>query len=271
MNSFMTIPIIDSVKLIERQFPTGEEPVLVMCSDMNAYVCKYMRSSAAAFKLACELIGSRMAMAWQLNTPDIALVKIKSEHWEGRFLQHSISAPSIGSRRMEGVVDITPSTYADVTPSTTILRQLMKIALFDFWIANEDRNVNNANLLYDLVFGKLVSIDYGCILNTATFDYPMSQLTTNESILCSDLFQHITKNKNAVTVGAIVDELKALYKTCLKRSKRQLNVILKELPREWNVPSIVVEEKIQQLLDDRWCAEVWNNYVECLNCNMKNG
>ena len=37
----------------------------------------------------------------------------------------------------------------------------MKIALFDFWIANEDRNANNANLLYDVGRGRLISIDYG--------------------------------------------------------------------------------------------------------------
>lgn len=55
------ISVIDSVKKIEQQFRTGEEPVLVMCSDVNLYVCKYMRSSAAAYKLACELIGARMA------------------------------------------------------------------------------------------------------------------------------------------------------------------------------------------------------------------
>jgi len=50
----MAVPVIESVKVIEHQYPTGEEPVLVMCSDMNAYICKYMRSSASAFKLACE-------------------------------------------------------------------------------------------------------------------------------------------------------------------------------------------------------------------------
>ena len=31
-----------------------------------------------------------MAKAWQLNTPDIALVKIKPAHWEGINLSHSI-------------------------------------------------------------------------------------------------------------------------------------------------------------------------------------
>lgn len=59
----MPLPILYSVKRIERQLNTGEQPVLVTCSDINTYVCKYMRSSAAAYKLVCELIGAEMANA----------------------------------------------------------------------------------------------------------------------------------------------------------------------------------------------------------------
>ena len=42
----MTIPVIGSAKRIEQQFRTGEEPVLVMCSDVNIYV-----SSTCAHRL----------------------------------------------------------------------------------------------------------------------------------------------------------------------------------------------------------------------------
>jgi len=101
----MTIPVLESVKTIEQQYRTGEEPVLVMCSDKNAYVCKYMRSSNASFKLACELIGS---------------------------VQHGLSVPSLGSRRIEGVVDVSPSTNGDINFTIKLLRQLLKISLFDF-------------------------------------------------------------------------------------------------------------------------------------------
>lgn len=46
----MSIPTLYSAKRIEQHFHTGEEPVMVMCSDINLYVCKYMRSSATAYK-----------------------------------------------------------------------------------------------------------------------------------------------------------------------------------------------------------------------------
>ena len=124
----MATLILHSAKQIEQQFHTGEEPVMVLCSDVNLYVCKYMRSSATAYKLACEFIGAKLAKAWQLNTPDIALVNIRPAHWEGINLSHSLSAPSIGYRWLDGMVDITPSTYAKVLAKEEVLRQLMQIA-----------------------------------------------------------------------------------------------------------------------------------------------
>ena len=263
----MAIPIIDSAKRIEQQFRTGEEPVLVMCSDVNLYVCKYMRSSATAYKLACELIGARMAEAWQLDTPDIALVRIKSSHWEGISQSHSISAPSVGNRWMDGVVDITPSTYAKVPATIETLEQLMQIALFDFWIANEDRNANNANLMYEVVRSRLVSIDYGCIFNTATFEYPLSQLTTTDTILWSDLFRHLANGQEKTAIHAIANHLKEVFNTNLQRAGMQVHQILYDMPEEWNIPQNVVNEKLLQLLDERWTAEVWDNFMECLNDN----
>ena len=265
----MAIPVIDSAKRIEQQFRTGEEPVLVMCSDVNIYVCKYMRSSAAAYKLACELIGARMAKAWQLNTPDITLVRIKPSHWTGINQSHSLSAPSIGSRWLDGVVDITPSTYAKVPATIDTLEQLMHIALFDFWMANEDRNANNANLMYDVVRSRLVSIDYGCILNTATFDYPLSQLTTTDTILWSDLFRHLAQSQEPVAIRAIADRLIVVFRENLQQASVLVNQIIEEMPREWNVAQSVVKEKLFQLFDDRWTAEVWDNFMECLMDNTR--
>ena len=59
--------------------------------------------------------------------------------------------------------------------------------------------------------------------------------------------------------------------TCLKRSKGQVKQIIEELPKEWNVSSKVLEEKLQQLFDEQWTAGVWDNFVECINENISNG
>ncbi len=264
----MAISTLYSAQPIKQQFHTGEEPVIVMCSDVNIYVCKYMRSMASAYKLACEFIGAKLAMAWHLFTPDIALVNIRPAHWERMNLSHSLSAPSIGFRWLDGVVDITPSTYAKVPATKKTLDQLLKIALFDFWIANEDRNANNANLMYDVARAQLVSIDYGCIFNTATFDSPISQLTSTDTILWSDLFKHLIQNIDRKTVFALANSLKADYEECLRQSKDIITEVLAEMPPEWKVTTETVSEKLRQLFDEHWTAEVWNNFTDCLNENI---
>ena len=265
----MALYLLHSAKRIEQQFHTGEEPVLVMCSDVNTYVCKYMRSSAAAYKLVCELIGASMAKAWHLNSPDIVLVRIKNPHWDGISLSHSISAPALGSRWMDGVIDITPSTFAKVPANVDTFQQLVKIALFDFWMANEDRNANNANLMYDVANGQLVSIDYGCIFNTATFDYPLSQLTSTDTILWSDLFAHLKQNQEK-TYSKIIEVFKGEFDKNIQLCSCLTSEIIDEIPQEWNVPHAIIKEKIDQLFDDNWTKEVWNNFIECLNENLNN-
>ena len=260
----MSIPLLDSVKTIERQYFTGEEPVLVMCSDKNAYICKYMRSSFAAYKLACELIGAQMAMAWRLNTPEIAFVRIRPSHWS----KGSQTAVSIGSRKMEGVVDITPSTYREVKSSTKTLSQLLKIALFDFWMANEDRNANNANLLYDVEREDLISIDYGCVFNTATFEFPLSQLTSTDTILYSDLFQYLIQDKSSASLEAMLKPLKSYYLACVNNSRQRTVQIVEAMPKEWNVPVVIVKNKVGQLFELEWIDSVWRNFTECLIENI---
>lgn len=265
----MAIQTLYSAKRIEQQFHTGEEPVMVMCSDVNIYVCKYMRSSATAYKLACEFIGAKLAKAWDLTTPDVAIVKIRPAHWEGINLSHSLSAPSIGFRWLDSVVDITPSTYAKVPATVDILSQLMKIALFDFWLANEDRNANNANLMFDVVREQLVSIDYGCIFNTATFEYSLSQLTSTDTILWSDFFRHLLQSTDRQTVINIANRLKDDFYERIERCNYIEMEILSEIPQEWKVPAGTIRDKFHQLFDKQWIAAVWENFEDCLNENIE--
>ena len=259
---------IHSIKTIVQQYHTGEEPVLVVCSDRESYVCKYMRSSSASYKLVCELIGSCMAVAWNIVTPRVCLVKIKAEHWPNSIKGYRGSAPSLGTAWLENVVDITPSTCNEIPKSTCLLEQLLKIALFDFWIANEDRNANNANLMYDLQKDQIVSIDYGCIFNTATFDYPLSQLTMTDTILWSDLFKHLTKDVARLETDRLVKNLKNDYSALLERSKAQMQTIMDVLPEEWLVPPSAVKEKMNQLFVSEWTDGVWENFTDCLAENL---
>lgn len=224
----MSLPKLYSISPIEKIIPTAEQPVVILCSDINTYYCKYMRANYSSYKLACELIGGIMAKAWGLETPSIALISIKSKHWNGLKSCKNKLTPCIGSKRMEGVIEITPATLNQIKSNYNLIQQLMEIALFDFWIANEDRNSSNANLMYSADDNKLISIDYGFILNNASFDIPLSQLTTTDTILKSDLFHNLVKSRNRTNILGIGNKLINDLNQKLRNCELQKNFILEK-------------------------------------------
>ncbi|MGM9698346.1 MAG: HipA family kinase [Prevotella sp.] len=262
---------VSSIKRVEHKYMTGEEPLLVTCSDLNAYICKYMRSSASAYKMVCELVGQHFADIWSLNAPKAALVMIKPSHWPNMGCSHSVSAPCIGSRKIDGALDVTSSTIDCMVREKQTLHDLLRIALFDFWIANEDRNSNNYNLLYDVNGQRIAAIDFGCIFNTATFDYPLSQLTATDTVLYSELFEMLSRETNEGEMTALCRSLHRLYHGNLLRCRQEVEKLLSLLPKEWHVPQEVVDAKVMQLFEASRTEAVWNNFMECLNENYCNG
>ena len=267
----MDIQQIHSIQEISKQYTTGDLPVLVLCSDTQQYICKYMRANATiAYKLACECIGAIFADSWKINTPPFALVQIMPAHWASVGTSHNSSVPAIGFRKVEGVIDVTPTSFQQVEASADTLYQILKIALYDYWIANEDRTYNNANLLYDIENAQLISIDYGGILNNVTFDFPLSQLTETDSILGADIFAHIVKYVSSKQLSDTVIRLQKDYSQCISRSKGQA-VLLEKMPKEWAVPANKVENKIEELFSPEWIKTSWENFVECLRTNSNYG
>ena len=261
--------MLDSIKDIQKQYETGENPVLVMCSDKNEYVCKYMRSLNPAYKLVCEFIGSHLVEKWNIRSPKMNLVKIKAEHWSNFLSTNCIrTAPALGYMMLNSVVDITQTTYSHIQLSKKVLAQLLKIALFDFWVANEDRTYNNANLLYDVKCDELVSIDYGGIFNTSTFEYPMCQLTMTDTILYAEIFKQFKNRFSNNEIRTVAVGLEDYYRKSVDNCRGVLESVVLRIPLEWKVDNDIIFSKLMQLFDESWVDDVWTNFVECLNDNI---
>lgn len=261
---------VTSIRPIKHHYTTGEEPVLVDCSDQMTRVCKYPRSSAGAYKMACELIGSLFAEVWELGNPKISFVSVLSSHVPADMFPSFFARPCIGSEFIQGVVDITPTSFRGVSGTRDNLFMLMKIALFDFWIANEDRNANNANLMYDIINDRIVPIDFGCTFNTATFDYPLSQLTSTDTILAADIYSHLSKDISKIDLEILKEDLEAYYRYAVGKCRAMTEYVIDTIPAEWNIPVKVVRTKIDELHTEKWVSAVWLNFIECLTDNTSN-
>lgn len=276
----MRLPELTSTKNIDKRFYTGEEPVLVECDDRNAYICKYSRYSGSANKLVCELLGALLAKCWQLRNPKIALVRVLPMHVPTSMSGSLFALPALGCRLVYHAVDVTPSSLWQIPPSEKLCEQLLRIALFDFWIANEDRNANNANLMYDVQNDDLIPIDFGCAFNTATLELPLSQLTETDSILASDLFLHLRKSVSLERLMEIAGRLVNEEMPCCLRNVRSVLSEIKAdllgdgageiIPKQWGIREQLIAEKMSELLSEQWLIGVKENFIECLKENWKN-
>ena len=121
--------------------------------------------------------------------------------------------------------------------------------------------------MYDISKENFVPIDYGCILNTATFDYPLSQLTSTDSILSSDLFSHLISNR-VKKWDRLLNDLNQYFTEATVLRRRNMSSIINQMPDNWNLPKEMIVNKTSELFEGKWLNDVWNNFVECLNENL---
>ncbi len=241
-------------------YQTGDRPILVLCADGYHYICKYKQPGYSANRLVNELIGSGFAKEWKIATPYNALIINDPIIWDNKGITHDLEAPLWGSRKMESVFDLSDINCSQIKPSFRSLYELLTIALFDLWMANEDRTCNNYNLLYDLKQEKIVSIDYGGIFNSGIMGYPIYQLNAQDSIIMSNLYDSLKR----AGVEKVSSALRFVFLKNVSHCKRISKELLDSIPTEWNIDALSYEAKLNELFDVSWVNGVWDNFMSIL-------
>jgi len=260
---------LTSIQTANRQYQTGDRPVLVLCSDMQEYVCKYALGGNAT-NLFCEYVAASFLHVWQLPVPDFTFVKLNYEHVKHFGVpKHYFDKTCFGSKYSRFYQELTHFTdLPDIKKQKGYSENrdnLLKIALFDLWIANEDRNYNNLNLLIDVQDNyNFLPIDHGAIFNTRSMDWQMSLLTENECLtdipLIKLLFQNTDFNRD------YIQNLKEYFYLCTLECKKNFDEILKLIPPDWNIDLAVASHKINnELFDNNWEVQVIDTFLEYIN------
>ena len=242
-------------------YQTGDRPVTILCSDSNHYICKFKHPGEAANKLVSEMIGSTFARLWRISTPAISLITNDPVIWLDSGISHDLTAPLLGSRKMENVCDLSNMNADAVALTRRSLDQLLWIALFDMWIVNEDRTYNNYNLLYDLKKEEIVSIDYGGIFNSGIMHGPVYQLNDSDSIIQSSLFDRLKSLGLAESMMRIAKTFKFRVEQC----RRSVPGLLHSIPESWEVDIARTSRKLNELFREEWVQETWQNFTDIAN------
>lgn len=261
--------ILHTIEKAHRIFRTrGSSPLLVTCDDFNDWVCKYDRFPQYLFN---ELIASKFAKIFGIRTPEVALISVRNEHipfdampnlqldWFGKLC--------FGSRYIKDSKEIDRTTLS-LFRDSSFQRKLkdkedfLKIALFDIWLANEDRNHNNTNLLLCTTFEKInlfYAIDHVCIFNSSSLNSGLVQLTPEDSILNSELSKILFGKSRDLNL--VVNNLVEKFYLCAEECEEKLDEILKLVPESWGINLFEISGTIRtQLFSEEWKRECENTF-----------
>ncbi|CAM4401170.1 hypothetical protein SAMN06265348_11663 [Pedobacter westerhofensis] len=140
---------------------------------------------------------------------------------------------------------------------------LLKIALFDFWVANDDRNHNNYNILIaDHMF---IPIDHSTIFDGGRLGSPLAQLSEDDSILTSDLAFTFLNQKTKVEEEAF--KLIQNFPTFVNDCNEILPAIIERLPEEWCDDKALLSENISSAIikNDIWLNETITSFSQLIH------
>lgn len=143
-------------KQFTSQKETYNRPVEAICrseSGLDVYFVKYNRTASEIDGLIAEIVCHFLAKRLNLETPDIAYVKI-GNHPVPKNYQYTSSLKegkiAFGSRLVRNAEDeLTKLEFIFNKHEFNRLEfpeHLLRIGLFDLWIGNNDRSVDNYNL-----------------------------------------------------------------------------------------------------------------------------
>lgn len=257
---------LQTIEEVHKIFPTsGSSPILVTCDDFRDWVCKYDKSPMNLFN---EFLATKFAEIWGIKTPEIALIKVKKEHIpQDKFPKiptNLFDKDCFGSLHLESSKEIDHSiiplfkeqSFRDKLGDK---EDFLKIALFDIWMANEDRNHNNFNLLLYASPDKMnffYAIDHVNIFNSSFLNYGIADITEEESIIKTDLAKILFGKNKQLT--QIVNNLIESFYLCSAECYNQLDEILDLIPDSWDIDRDKTKNKIVQNL----FTEEWNQICE---------
>ena len=76
---------LNSIQEISEIYDTGDVPVLVLCDDLEEYVCKHARGNKPCRGLLAEYLAYNLLKSLDLPLPEASLVSVKKEHVEAKF------------------------------------------------------------------------------------------------------------------------------------------------------------------------------------------
>ena len=244
------IRTIQITRIVKEINTIGSTPLFIMADDNNEY---YVKTTVdhPCIELINEVICGYFLQLFKLNVPPFALAKVRDDVFidfleSGGSLHNKYKNKSFNDKLLfasqkieptiafDGYIGQYPFTKKDFEGISNPL-DIVKIGLFDIWIGNKDRKVENPNILLRENNGKLIlcPIDHTAAFAHCT-DYKQVTdvflfLEENFRILRLPFVKSISKWVNHDDLTALNNEVISGIEIVLLN----LNDIFAKIPTQW--------------------------------------
>lgn len=266
-------PMIRSVEKITEYIDTGRRPFRVFADDLSLYVAKGARLNSTDL-LVREWLGASAARSFGLNVPPFSPITIMPEHRPDPQMMARIGInwdiPCFASYHVKNAKDISrenaPSIVRFFKGDQTALFQFMKLGIFDMFMAVDDRNDSNMNLLLSRSKAgvSVTLIDQESIFNEGSaLHNGLAEQTQEDSILFSTMGCLLLKCMGNADFVILRDQVISEFIEWTSNAQREVDSWLTSCPQEWlNQPDIYRNMLVNDLLEANWVQQVVKQYVE---------
>lgn len=266
---------LHSIQEIEKVYDTGDKPVLVQCSDLEYYVCKHNKGRKPCYSLFAEYLSYHLLKTLNIQLPVLAFIEIKAEHIRPTPICQPIFYKNLvctGSTYLKTSLEWSNFEFdkKDIKKIQNPI-DLAKIAWCDIWLANEDRNWGNYNLLLNPIKDgwNIVPIDYGACFNSLSFGinrnlYPIN---ISDSIINTNQFKRILqehfKNLNDA------DQFARNTYICTQNTEQNFDKIVANTPKSWSIPSEYINHLKKNLFSANWLKDTKTQFLTFTKQSLK--
>jgi hypothetical protein len=262
-----TIKTLTAVKIIHC-YGTNSLPLQVLCDDNELYVIKSMFKSHPPFEdLINEVLCNNLLQSWGIPVPEPAIVILDNvviEQYveEGNSINDKYKKFDFSNHFFFGTKFLYSTTEIDLYNLTLKNKydfnkyenpiDLIKIGVFDKWIANMDRRSDNPNILMDTSSDKFRFIP---IDNTQAFAYQNNYKGLNKAIMDaanikSILNTPITKSICKFAKNEVVANFEKVIIGNIENSIETIDLIFENIPSEFGL-SAAGKNRIKLILSDK--------------------
>lgn len=149
------------------------------------------------------------------------------------------------------------------------LFNFLKIAIFDLWMANEDRVINNPNLL---VSPKGYAIDIIAYDHEKCFNsnsgMALCQLTAEDSILQHEILKLFTRKET--NYYRIIEQVCLQFENYSSKCKKTYKAFFDNVPKDWVIDyNYFIDYFESNLFSKKWIEDTKKNFRGIIGLQLK--